>query len=277
MTENSDPFLMKTNSAWPFIRMTLIGMVLIVCLFSGSAFGQRRININKANARELQTLPYIGKQRAESIVKSRQQIGRFRRLTDLVGRKLIGQETFKAIENRISLHSAPSPGDLKPISITNIHINGLKGEIFLLENKNFARVLTAKIMEAKESIRIVTFLFKTSTNKYNYATQLAEELIQAGRRGVQVEVILEQSDYSHSLNESNGFTLRHLKKNGIKVRFDSIKRQTHTKLAIIDDKYTFIGSHNLSHSALGINNELSLMIESKKIAKKSMNYFRSIK
>lgn len=276
MCQNGELHPGKVNRTVSWLLVGLTCVIFAGGLFSNTAFGQKRININSANARELETLPYIGKQRAESIVRSRQKIGPFHRLRDLVGRKLIGQETFKAIENRISLYTVPSPMNQKPISITNIHINGLKGKIFLLENKNFARVLTAKIIEAKESIRIVTFLFKTSTNKYNYASQHAEELIQARQRGVQVEIILELPDYNHSLNESNEFTMKRLKKSGIKIRFDSVKKQTHTKLAIVDDRYTFIGSHNLSHSALGINNELSLMIESEDIAKKSLDYFRTI-
>lgn len=244
--------------------------------FPSPVCGQKRININKAGVKQLQTLPYIGKQRANAIVKSRRDIGPFRSLQDLVKRRLIGRDTFKAIENRISLYSTAAAGTYRPISITNIHINGLKGKVFMLENQDFIRVLTAKVMEAEESIRIATFLFKTSDNPYNYATQFAAELIQAQRRGVEVEVILELSGFNHSLNESNTFTLRNLRENGIKIRFDSDKRQTHTKLAIIDDRFAFIGSHNLSHSALGINNELSLMIDSPEIAKKSLDYFRSI-
>lgn len=257
-----------------------VALLTLILLLTGPAtgrlFGQARININKAGVRDLQSLPYIGKHRAEAIVKSRQQVGSFRSLKDLVKRRLIGEDTFKAIENRISLYSASKPRDYRPISITNVHINGLKGEVFLLENKKFARALTAKIVEATKTIHIATFLFKTSTNRYNYASQLAEELIQARKKGVQVEVILELSDYNQSLNESNEYTLKKLKEGRIKVRFDSVKRQTHTKLAIIDGRFTFIGSHNLSHSALGLNNELSLMIDSEEIANKSLAYFRSI-
>lgn len=254
--------------------LTVLITALLMIPDPGLAAG--RVNINRAGIKELQTLPYIGRQRAIAIVKSRKEQGPFRSPRDLLKRKLIGKETFKAVENLITLYSASDPHKYQPISITNIHINGLKGKIFMLENRNFARVLTAKILEAKESIRIVTFLFKTSSNQYNYAVQLAGELIDAQRRGIEVEVILELSNYNHSLNESNENTLRMLRKNGIKVRFDSIKKQTHTKLAIVDGLYTFIGSHNLSHSALGINNELTLMIESEVVAKKALAYLRSI-
>ncbi len=91
------------------------------------------------------------------------------------------------------------------------------------------------------------FLFKTSKSKYNHATQLLEKLIEAQNRGVQVEVILELSAYNQSLNKSNEYTLKKLRKNGIKARFDSKKKQTHTKLVIIDERLTFIGSHKFTH------------------------------
>ncbi|MCP4749365.1 MAG: hypothetical protein GY866_00595 [Proteobacteria bacterium] len=257
-------------------KFFLLALILFFAFNTFIFAGSDRINVNEAGLYELQTLPYIGELRAKAIIKSRTQVGKFRNIKDLVNRKIIGRETFSAIQHRISLFSIPSLKTFQPISITNIHINGLKGKVFFLENRNFARVLRAKIDQAKNSIRIITFLFKTSKNKYNYATQLSEQLIQAQERGVKVDIILELSNYNLSLNESNEFTLRNLRKSGIKVRFDSIKKQTHTKLAIIDDTFTFIGSHNLSHSALGINNELTLMIESKDVAKKSLEYFRSI-
>jgi len=256
--------------------ITLLLAVFILAIGAKTLMAEQRININKADARELQKLPYIGRQRAIAIVHSRESIGPFRSLKELVTRKLIGEETLRAIENQITIYATASPPVYQPINITNIHIDGSKGEIFLLENQNYVRVLTAKIIEAKSSIRIVTFLFKTSANPHNYATQLLEKLGQAVRRGVDVEIVLELSDYNLSLNEDNRFTLERLKEEGVKVRFDDIGKQTHTKLAIIDGRFTFIGSHNLSHSALYINNELSLMIDSEKTAEKALAYFRSI-
>lgn len=244
------------------------------CVFARTG----RININRADVNELMKLPYIGERRAMAIVESRRRSGPFRSISDLVERKIIGRETLDAIQHGVSLHSDISPGESsRPVNVTNIHINGLAGNVFLLENRNYHHVLSSKIDRARRSIRIMMYLFKTSENKYNYATRLLELLIQAEERGVDIEVIAELSDYNLTLNDSNRYTLKKLKNHGIKVRTDSLERQTHTKLVIIDDIFTFIGSHNFSHSALGLNNELSLMIESQEVAEKSLDYFKSIR
>lgn len=248
--------------------------LIILCLTIGLDAVVGKVNIDRATVEEPQTLPNGGEACARAIVESRQWVGRFLKKKDPGGGKIIGQKTFNANRHNITLLSKSSPSTNKPITI---HIDELKGTIFLLENQQFFKVLRSKIDSAKHSIRIVTFLFKTSKNRHNNATQLSERLIQARRRGVQVEIILELSSYNHSLNESNTYTLKRLRKNGIKIRFDSIKKQTHTKLAIIDERYTFIGSHNLSHSALRLNNELSLMVESEDVAQKALSYFRSVK
>lgn len=264
----------------PAMKTLRVSIVLIWSLtVAGYAFAQTgRININRADARELMELPYIGERRAMAIVESRRRSGPFSSISDLVERKIIGRETLDAIQHRVSLHSGnPSKENFRPVNITNIHINGLAGDVFLLENRNYNHVLSSRIDRARHSIRIMMYLFKTSENRYNYATRLLEQLIQAEERGVDVEVIAELSDYNLTLNESNQYTLKRLKSHGITVRTDSPERQTHTKLVIIDEIFTFIGSHNFSHSALGLNNELSLMIESKEVAEKSLDYFRSIR
>lgn len=234
------------------------------------------ININTANVKELLTLPFIGEKRAKAIVQSRERDGRFRRPEELIDRHVIGEKTFEAIQYRITTGGSSKTETSRPISITNVHINGLAGDIYFLDNRNFSRVLNAKIVEAKRQIFIAMYLFKISENKQNFASQLFERLNSARKRGVNVEVILEYSDYNHTLNQSNQYTLKRLKDAGIKVRFDSATTQTHTKLIVIDDQYTFIGSHNFSHSALGLNNELSLMVDSDEIAEKSIAYFKSI-
>mgnify|MGYP001550209994 CR=1 FL=1 len=250
--------------------------ILMLMLLSLPLAGADLVDINTADFEELQTLPYIGGKRAAAILGSRDATGPFKSTKDLLERELIGKKTFEAIQDKITVQKVILQKDVKPVNITNIHINGLDGKIFILENTKFNTLLSAKIREAKESINIAMYLFKTSDNKNNYATQLANELISAKENGVDVTIILENSSYNQSLNESNSYTLKKLKTAGINIRFDSLERQTHSKLVIIDNLFTFIGSHNFSHSALRINNELSLMIESEEIAAKSLEYFRTI-
>jgi phosphatidylserine/phosphatidylglycerophosphate/cardiolipin synthase-like enzyme len=156
-------------------------------------------------------------------------------------------------------------------------VDGPDVRVIWLENDDYGRVLGERIDRAETSIHIVTYLFKISTSQRNLATQLCDRLIRARQRGVSVAVILELSDFNESLNNSNRFTLQRLKEAGIEVRFDSVERQAHAKLVVIDERLTFIGSHNFSHSALGRNYELSLLIESKAVAARALAFFQSVR
>ena len=57
-----------------------------------------------------------------------------------------------------------------------------------------------------------------------------------------------------------------LRRNKISVYFDSRKTTTHTKIVVIDKRFCFIGSHNMTHSALAYNHEFSLLIDNLSLA-----------
>ena len=67
-----------------------------------------------------------------------------------------------------------------------------------------------------------------------------------------------------------------MRKHGIKVNFDSPKTTTHTKLVVIDRRYSMVGSHNFTHAALKYNNELSLLIDDRDLAQQLTDYMAGI-
>ena len=90
-------------------------------------------------------------------------------------------------------------------------------------------------------------------------------------------LVLEQDAKPDStINRDNRRSSEQLKKAGVEIYFDSPKRTTHTKLAVIDGRYTFVGSHNLTQSALKHNNELSVLIDSPAVAEKTLNYIKDL-
>jgi phosphatidylserine/phosphatidylglycerophosphate/cardiolipin synthase-like enzyme len=102
------------------------------------------------------------------------------------------------------------------------------------------------------------------------------ELIAASKRGVMVEVFMEKNNRPEDdLNAYNHSTATKLRKAGIEVRFDSKNIITHTKLIIIDERLVFIGSHNLTHTALSKSNETSLMVNSKELADVFLKYIHN--
>lgn len=152
-----------------------------------------------------------------------------------------------------------------------------QAKIAILSNKNYYASLVQEIERAKTSIYISMYLFKMTKNPKNPIAIIVNELIKARKRGVIVKVLLEKSGFNQTLNIENQRVAQKLRQNKISVCFDSPKTQTHTKIIIIDSLISFVGSHNLSASALIWNNELSVLVKSKPIAKKILKSLKSIK
>jgi phosphatidylserine/phosphatidylglycerophosphate/cardiolipin synthase-like enzyme len=149
--------------------------------------------------------------------------------------------------------------------------------VTLLRNREFVQALDENIRSAKKSIQFSFFLFKATDARNNLPRQIAEELVRAKKRGVEVTVLLERPSKSRapsgdSLYSDNRRTADLLAKGGVKVYFDSPSITTHTKAVVIDEHLVFIGSHNLSQSALQHNNELSVMMDSPELASEVKAY-----
>ena len=149
---------------------------------------------------------------------------------------------------------------------------------YLLKNEDFYWSLLASINEADKEISASMYLFKTSSSHSGRANKLLEAFSRAVRRGVEVLFILDDSRKKRgSVSAMNKKTSERMIKNGITVRFDDLKRTTHTKVIVIDRKTVFLGSHNLTNSALQYNNEISVKIESAEVAEDVLAYLKKIK
>lgn len=141
--------------------------------------------------------------------------------------------------------------------------------VFLTGEKYFTEVQKA-IKGANKSIYLV--MFKTGARDYDYhpVNELIQDLIEAHERGVQVQVILENS------MSSNRQAYSLLTKEGIDVKFDSNSILTHTKLLVVDDYLTIGGSHNWTMGAFQYNNDSSVLIKSQVVAKKCLTHIEFI-
>ena len=63
----------------------------------------QRININRAAANELETLPGIGKGLAERIIEHRERFGPFRRIEHLIIVRGISDRRFRALQDMITV------------------------------------------------------------------------------------------------------------------------------------------------------------------------------
>jgi hypothetical protein len=151
------------------------------------------------------------------------------------------------------------------------------GTIQLLPNHLFYDELVRAIRRAGRTIDMAYFLIKPTESKKNKPARILKELIKARKRGVQVTVLLERSGHYKDVDEANGRSAAILRENGITVLFDSARKTTHVKLAIVDQQACFIGSHNLTHSALSRNNELSLRIDNPDLAHRLLSYMKGLR
>lgn len=147
----------------------------------------------------------------------------------------------------------------------------------VLADQEYFPTLLNYIRAAGKRIDMTMFLFKITDSPRNKPALLLKELGRASRRGVQIELILEKSSYSDSINRENSRVAEMLQSHGIKVRFDSKQRTTHNKMVIIDERFCFVGSHNITHAALAFNHELSLLIDSPELAGQLRSYMATIK
>ena len=175
----------------------------------------------------------------------------------------------------VPLPSVSEAADRKPALQKPIDQNGCP--LTLLKNRAYFHALSERIRDARTQIVMAFFLFKTNGHPQSYPEILLRELGEAARRGVRVKVVLEQDTKTDStVNRDNRNASERLKKAGVEVYFDSPKRTMHTKLAVIDGRYTFIGSHNLTQSALKHNHELSVLVDSPAVAETTLNYIKDL-
>lgn len=134
------------------------------------------------------------------------------------------------------------------------------------------------IREAKETIRVMMFeMGYYEEHPHTPSNLLVRELIEAKKRGVKVEVILEVRDDQDRTTKRNRRTAKMLSEGGVDVIFDPLSRTTHAKLMIVDGKLTLVGSTNWTYYALTNNHEVSLLVRSKEVAREMIEYFNRVK
>lgn|GEM_PF-401421 len=273
--------LLKGNSLPLFIAgaTSLVFLFFPLCSHA-SLFLTGKLNINDAAPGELLLLPHMDSVKSGAIYKYRQKEGPFRSFDALLNVKGIGRRTYEKVMPYIKL-SGRSDLDIRREPEGDSHSffhDGREGDkVLLLGNDDFFTALHGAVKKAQKSIHLSMFLFKISSYESNRANIILDALASAAGRGVSVSVLLEESNREDDfVTVENRKSAEKLKKRGVTVRFDSPKRTTHTKAVVIDSRYVFIGSHNFTHSAFRYNNELSLLIDSKVLAEKTLDYMKDI-
>ena len=281
---------MLTN--FSFHSLLCVSVLILSIAADAKNISSGQININTASEYELTLLYGIGSATAKKIIQSRQQQS-FSDVNELLERRLVRPQYFKRLKqhaivdgdhNYVDPHnrkkSAQSKAFKKPTEAPTINWNEAINDaqsIKLLTDQAYWPELQQHLLQAKQSIWLSTFAFKTSDSPRNSIHQLIKLLGKKVAEGVAVFFLLEQSDYHRQLSDENHQLAKQLKNMGIQVYFDSMQVTHHSKLVIIDSRFNFLGSFNLTHSAFNRNHEVGVMIESPKLAEKLQHYLQAIR
>lgn len=137
--------------------------------------------------------------------------------------------------------------------------NSLVEVYFSPKDSSSVRIIEL-IKGAKKYVYVPTFLI-THTN-------IANELITAKVRGVDVRVIIDANSVG-TRNTKHAL----LRKNGILLKTENYAGKLHSKTMIIDDEYLVTGSMNFSNSGENKNDENLLVVKNSKIAKAHKEFF----
>jgi phosphatidylserine/phosphatidylglycerophosphate/cardiolipin synthase-like enzyme len=159
------------------------------------------------------------------------------------------------------------------------HSLGLPVEdVQLVTDAQYFQVAKKIIEEAKTGIQVMMFEMGYYDRYPNTPSNLLiKELIHAKKRGVKVEVILEVREGEDRTTKRNRQTAKILSEGGVEVFFDPLFKTTHAKLMVIDGQFTLLGSANWTYFAMTNNNETSVLIRSKEVAKEWIDYFNRVK
>jgi phosphatidylserine/phosphatidylglycerophosphate/cardiolipin synthase-like enzyme len=164
------------------------------------------------------------------------------------------------------------------VSITNIYARpeAYDAKVTFLPDRYLLDSMIKDVTDAQKNIFIAIYMFKTTDDRHQMSTLLEEALISALKKGVKVFVVMDLGKGNDITTDINKETAEELLKAGATVVFDSKDVRTHAKLMVIDEKITYVGSHNYTDSAFKYNNETTVRIVSEGLASDAIKYIKRL-
>jgi len=151
-------------------------------------------------------------------------------------------------------------------------------DVEVVMDAQYFQVAKKMIQEAKTSIKVMMFEMRYYDEHPNSPSNLLiKALIDAKKRGVKAEVILEVREDEDRTTQGNRRTGKMLSEGGVEVIYDPLFKTTHAKCMVADGEIILLGSTNWTYHALADNNEVSVLIRSKELAKILLDYFNRVK
>lgn len=157
----------------------------------------------------------------------------------------------------------------------------------LIANRDYAPAVIEAINNAKKSVTVVQMDANYYlVRPYHQKTDVVDKseslsptndflwaLVDAKKRGVDVRAIFDIQEEKENVDEDYA---NRLIAHGIDVYYDNPKVTTHTKMLLIDDEITIVGSTNWSFNAVAEGNEVSVLIKSKDVASEYKKYIDAL-
>ncbi len=155
--------------------------------------------------------------------------------------------------------------------------NGVIVEAKMVNNRDYYPTVYDLFENATKTIHIIMYDMKY----YDYDPDTEESklltlLAQCALKGIEVKIVLEQSDWNDDVNTDNYASGDYLTEYGAKVRYDPKTVTTHCKTIIIDSSRVLVGSTNWSKSAINYNNETNVLLTGEDITKDFLDYFNTL-
>lgn len=143
-------------------------------------------------------------------------------------------------------------------------------------NRDYYAVASGIFKDAKKTIKGIMYDMKFYEGDDNEVMKLIDELVIAAARGVEVSVVLEQSDWNEDVSADNYATGAYLESYGVSVKYDALTITTHCKTFLVDTNIVLVGSTNWTYSAVNSNNEANVLLEGREIAESFDEYFTNL-
>lgn len=155
-----------------------------------------------------------------------------------------------------------------------------EGNVSFIADEAYPEAFVKDVADAEKSIKCAMYMFKLdeyqARSHEDPVPVMVSALTDAAKRGAAVSIVMELGKKDEITTKYNTATAKYLAENGITVIFDDPERRLHTKMCVIDDKITYVGSHNYTSSAMRKNSEVSVRVVSEKFAADANAYLKDL-
>jgi phosphatidylserine/phosphatidylglycerophosphate/cardiolipin synthase-like enzyme len=164
-------------------------------------------------------------------------------------------------------------------ALNPVNLHAEPDAVKVIFDKQYYPIALKVINEAKKSIDFAVFEIRYYPEyPQSPSNLLIDGLVLAAKRGVKVEVCLEQSKGYDQDNALDNLKVAYkLSNGGVNVYLGNPKKTLHAKFLVVDRRLVLLGSTNWSYYSLDKNRETNLLVDSPETAEELLVYFETIK